>query len=68
MEVEAPRGLLRRCEEVDGGHGRVETRRIRTTEWTVWHTKCRERAGLRSFVCVESEWTNAGPRLAPEGR
>lgn len=47
-------------EEVDGGHGRVETRRIWTTEWTDWYPQRRDWAGLRSFVCVESERTING--------
>jgi predicted transposase YbfD/YdcC len=47
-------------EEVDGGHGRVETRRIWTTEWTGWYAHRAEWAGLRSFVCVESERTIDG--------
>jgi len=44
-------------EEVDGGHGRVETRRLWTTEWTDWYPQRRDWAGLRTFVCVESERT-----------
>lgn len=40
-------------EEVDGGHGRVETRRIWTTNWTDWYHARAEWADLRSFVCVE---------------
>jgi len=47
-------------EEVDSGHGRVETRRIWTTEWTDWYPQQRDWAGLRSFVCVESERTING--------
>jgi predicted transposase YbfD/YdcC len=43
----------RQHEEVDGGHGRVETRRIWTTDWTDWYHARREWAGLRSFACVE---------------
>jgi len=42
-------------EEVDGGHGRVETRRIWTTEWTDWYAQRSDWTGLQSFVCVESE-------------
>jgi predicted transposase YbfD/YdcC len=42
-------------EDVDAGHGRVETRRIWTTEWTDWYAQRGEWTGLRSFVCVESE-------------
>jgi len=41
-------------EEVDAGHGRVETRRIWTTEWTEWVPQRSEWTGLRSFSCVES--------------
>ncbi len=41
-------------EDVDSGHGRVETRRIWTTEWTEWYQDRSRWAMLRSFVCVES--------------
>jgi len=44
-------------EEVEGGHGRVETRRIWTTTWTDWYAQRSDWAGLQSFVCVESERT-----------
>jgi len=44
-------------EEVEGGHGRVETRRIWTTEWIDWYPQRRDWAGLRTFVCVEGERT-----------
>lgn len=44
-------------EDVDAGHGRVETRRIWTTDWTDWYADRKQWAGLRSFVCVESERT-----------
>jgi predicted transposase YbfD/YdcC len=47
-------------QEVDGGHGRVETRRIWTTEWTDWYPQRQEWVGLRSFVCVESVRTING--------
>jgi predicted transposase YbfD/YdcC len=47
-------------EEVDAGHGRVETRRIWTTEWTQWYAQRSEWAALRTFVCVESERTMDG--------
>jgi len=47
-------------EEVEGGHGRVETRRIWTTTWTDWYSQRSDWAGLRSFVCVESERTIHG--------
>jgi len=46
-------------EDVDSGHGRVETRRIWTTEWTEWYPDRSRWAGLRSFVCVESVRTTA---------
>jgi len=41
-------------EDLDAGHGRVEIRRIWTTEWTDWYAKRSDWSGLRSFVCVES--------------
>jgi predicted transposase YbfD/YdcC len=41
-------------EDVDAGHGRVETRRIWTTDWTSWYPGRSEWAGLQSFACVES--------------
>lgn len=41
-------------EHVDAGHGRVETRRIWTTNWTDWYAERKAWKGLRSFVCVES--------------
>jgi len=41
-------------EDVDAGHGRVETRRIWTTDWTNWYADRTKWRGLRSFVCVES--------------
>lgn len=41
-------------EDVDAGHGRVETRRTWTTDWTDWYANRSEWAGLRSFICVES--------------
>jgi len=41
-------------EEVDSSHGRVETRRIWTTDWTGWYQDRSKWVGLRSFVCVES--------------
>jgi len=47
-------------EEVDGGHGRVETRRIWTAEWIGWYAQRADWTGLRSFVCVESERTVDG--------
>jgi len=40
-------------QDVDGGHGRVETRRIWVTPWTDWYRGRHEWAGLRSFACVE---------------
>jgi predicted transposase YbfD/YdcC len=41
-------------EEVNKGHGRVETRRIWTTQWIDWYSARSDWAGLKSFVCVES--------------
>ncbi len=41
-------------EEVNKGHGRVETRRIWTTEWIDWYSARADWAGLKTFVCVES--------------
>ena len=41
-------------EETNAGHGRIETRRIWTTDWTDWYQERAEWAGLKSFVCVES--------------
>lgn len=45
---------VRYHEETDAGHGRVETRRIWTTDWTDWYQDRAEWARLKSFVCVES--------------
>ena len=42
-------------EEFDAGHGRIERRRIWTTEWTDWSDKRDAWAGLRTFICVERE-------------
>ena len=41
-------------EEVNKGHGRVETRRIWTTQWIDWYSARSDWAGLKTFVCVES--------------
>jgi predicted transposase YbfD/YdcC len=41
-------------EDVDAGHGRIETRRIWTTDWTNWWQDRKDWAALKSFVCVES--------------
>lgn len=46
-------------QETDAGHGRIETRRIWTTDWTDWYQERQEWAGLKSFVCVESTHTSA---------
>lgn len=40
-------------EHTDAGHGRVETRRIWTSEWLDWYQGRSAWAALRSFVCVE---------------
>ncbi len=47
-------------EEVNGGHGRVETRRLWATEWTEWFPDRAEWKDLRSFVCLESVRTING--------
>jgi predicted transposase YbfD/YdcC len=49
-----PGARSRYHEETDAGHGRIETRRVWTTDWTDWYPERAEWAGLRSFVCVES--------------
>ena len=50
-------------EEVDGGHGRGETRRISITEWADWYPKRSDWSGLRSLVCVgASERLTVGAR------
>ncbi len=41
-------------EDVDAGHGRVETRRIWVTDWINWYPGRSEWAGLQSFACIES--------------
>ena len=41
-------------EHVDAGHGRIETRRIWTTDWTGWYGQRKKWKDLRSFICVES--------------
>ena len=41
-------------EQTDGGHGRVEIRRIWTTEWLDWYDGRSVWAGLGSFICVEN--------------
>lgn len=40
-------------QQTNGGHGRVETRRIWTTEWLDWYGGRSAWAGLGSFICVE---------------
>ena len=40
--------------DVYAGHGRIETRRIWTTDWMDWYGDRKNWKGLRSFVCVES--------------
>jgi len=40
-------------EEVDAGHGRIETRRIWVTDWTDWCPQRHDWAALNSLVCVE---------------
>jgi predicted transposase YbfD/YdcC len=41
-------------EDVDAGHGRIETRRIWTTGWTDWYPDRKNWVGLRTFICLES--------------
>jgi predicted transposase YbfD/YdcC len=41
-------------EEVDGGHGRVEQRRLWTTDDVDWYGDAAQWKGLSRFVCVES--------------
>lgn len=41
-------------EDIDAGHGRIETRRTWTTGWTDWWSGRADWAALRSFVCIES--------------
>lgn len=43
------------AETVDGGHGRVERRRIWTTREVGWFAERKKWRGLRSFLCVEAE-------------
>ena len=47
-------------EHTDGGHGRVETRRIWTTEWLDWYDGRSAWARLGCFLCVESTRTVGG--------
>ena len=74
MDVEAPRGLLRVFDELE--EPRVERNKLHgladllaitllavicgADEWTDWYPQQRDWAGLRSFVCVESERTING--------
>ena len=41
-------------EQTDAGHGRIETRRVWTSDWIDWYQGRSKWAGLRTFVCVES--------------
>jgi len=43
------------AEHTDGGHGRVEHRRVWTTSEVGWFTELDAWKGLCSFVCVEAE-------------
>ena len=47
-------------EHTDGGHGRVETRRIWTTEWLDWYDGRSAWARLGCLLCVESTRTVGG--------
>ncbi len=42
-------------EAVNGGHGRIETRRIWITDWIGWYRGKDAWAGLKTFICVERE-------------
>jgi len=42
-------------EEIDAGHGRIETRRVWVTGEVDWFQDRDQWAGLRSFACVECE-------------
>lgn len=41
-------------EDVDAGHGRVETRRLWTTEQVDWYAEASQWKGLARFICVEA--------------
>jgi len=41
-------------EEVDGGHGRVERRRLWTTDDIAWYGDASQWKGLSRFICIES--------------
>jgi len=44
---------LQSCQTVDGGHGRVETRRLWCTSQVQWFADRDRWAGLQSFACIE---------------
>lgn len=41
-------------EDVDAGHGRVETRRLWTTDDVAWYAEASAWKGLSRFICIES--------------
>lgn len=41
-------------QEADKGHGRVETRRLWTTEEVGWYAQASQWKGLSRFICIES--------------
>jgi len=41
-------------EDVDGGHGRVERRRLWTTDDIAWYGDVSQWKGLSRFICIES--------------
>jgi predicted transposase YbfD/YdcC len=43
------------AESTNGGHGRVEHRRVWTTENVGWCREHKDWEGLRSFICIESQ-------------
>lgn len=44
-------------ETTDGDHGRIEVRRVFTTNDVAWFAECKAWAALKSFIMVESERT-----------
>ncbi len=41
-------------EDIDAGHGRIETRRLWTTEQVDWYAEADQWDGLARFICVEA--------------
>lgn len=55
IEGRIPHAPVAYHEAVDGDHGRVEQRRIWTTEWIDWYSGKSAWPGLKTFICVERE-------------